>query len=140
MRKGVKHVTCDCDETDQHRPAGPQHGPLRRAPPSDCLVVLVVRGQTAVSVTTPSPDFLIFHPHRLFETTPLGSILNRFSTDTNTIDQHIPTTLECLTRSTLLCVSALGVISYVTPVFLIALLPLAITCYFIQKYFRVASR
>uniref|UniRef100_A0A7N8XKX3 ATP-binding cassette, sub-family C (CFTR/MRP), member 8 n=1 Tax=Mastacembelus armatus TaxID=205130 RepID=A0A7N8XKX3_9TELE len=83
---------------------------------------------------------IILAPMRLFETTPLGSILNRFSTDTNTIDQHIPTTLECLSRSTLLCVSALGVISYVTPVFLITLLPLAVTCYFIQKYFRVASR
>lgn len=83
---------------------------------------------------------LLFFPSRLFETTPLGSILNRFSTDTNTIDQHVPTTLECLSRSTLLCVSALGVISYVTPVFLIALLPLAVTCYFIQKYFRMASR
>lgn len=54
--------------------------------------------------------------------------------------QHIPTTLECLIRSTLLCVSALGVISYVTPVFLIALTPLAIACYFIQKYFRVAFK
>uniref|UniRef100_A0AAQ4PBY4 ATP-binding cassette, sub-family C (CFTR/MRP), member 8 n=1 Tax=Gasterosteus aculeatus aculeatus TaxID=481459 RepID=A0AAQ4PBY4_GASAC len=83
---------------------------------------------------------IILAPMRLFETTPLGSILNRFSTDTNTIDQHIPTTLECLSRSTLLCLSALGVISYVTPVFLIALLPLAVACYFMQKYFRVASR
>uniref|UniRef100_A0A1A8L5X4 ATP-binding cassette, sub-family C (CFTR/MRP), member 8 n=1 Tax=Nothobranchius pienaari TaxID=704102 RepID=A0A1A8L5X4_9TELE len=83
---------------------------------------------------------IILAPMRLFETTPLGSILNRFSTDTNTIDQHIPTTLECLSRSTLLCLSALGVISYVTPVFLIALLPLAVACYFIQKYFRMASR
>ncbi len=121
-------------------------------------------------------------PTRLFETTPLGNILNRFSADTNTIDQvledkqtlhftgdlmhcacgqdwfgqcwngmdgcvcvcvwfqHIPVTLECLIRSTLLCVSALGVICYVTPLFLIALLPLAVACYFIQKYFRVASR
>ncbi|CAL8319674.1 unnamed protein product [Gadus morhua 'NCC'] len=59
---------------------------------------------------------IILAPMRLFETTPLGSILNRFSTDTNTIDQHIPATLECLSRSTLLCLSALG------------------------KYFRVASR
>ncbi|MBN3275009.1 ABCC8 protein, partial [Polyodon spathula] len=54
--------------------------------------------------------------------------------------QHIPATLECLSRSTLLCASALAVISYVTPVFLIALVPLAVACYFIQKYFRVASR
>ncbi|XP_026870980.1 ATP-binding cassette sub-family C member 8 isoform X2 [Electrophorus electricus] len=83
---------------------------------------------------------IIVAPMRLFETTPLGSLLNRFSADTNTVDQHIPATLECLIRSTLLCVSALGVISYVTPVFLIALTPLAIACYFIQKYFRVASK
>ncbi|XP_073687769.1 ATP-binding cassette sub-family C member 8 [Garra rufa] len=83
---------------------------------------------------------IILAPMRLFETTPLASILNRFSSDTNTIDQHIPATLECLSRSTLLCVSALGVISYVTPVFLIVVAPLAITCYFIQKYFRVASK
>ncbi|XP_067396777.1 ATP-binding cassette sub-family C member 8 isoform X3 [Emydura macquarii macquarii] len=83
---------------------------------------------------------IILAPMRFFETTPLGSILNRFSADCNTIDQHIPATLECLSRSTLLCVSALAVISYVTPMFLVALLPLAIICYFIQKYFRVASR
>uniref|UniRef100_A0A671K6F9 ATP-binding cassette, sub-family C (CFTR/MRP), member 8b n=1 Tax=Sinocyclocheilus anshuiensis TaxID=1608454 RepID=A0A671K6F9_9TELE len=83
---------------------------------------------------------IVLAPMRLFETTPLGNILNRFSADTNTIDQHIPVTLECLSRSTLLCVSAVGVISYVTPLFLIALLPLAVACYFIQKYFRVASR
>ncbi|XP_037378619.1 ATP-binding cassette sub-family C member 8 isoform X1 [Talpa occidentalis] len=83
---------------------------------------------------------IILAPMRFFETTPLGSILNRFSSDCNTIDQHIPSTLECLSRSTLLCVSALAVISYVTPVFLVALFPLAVVCYFIQKYFRVASR
>ncbi|EMP38269.1 ATP-binding cassette sub-family C member 8 [Chelonia mydas] len=56
------------------------------------------------------------------------------------LEQKNCSVCQCLSRSTLLCVSALAVISYVTPMFLIALLPLAIICYFIQKYFRVASR
>ncbi|XP_053575092.1 ATP-binding cassette sub-family C member 9 isoform X2 [Bombina bombina] len=83
---------------------------------------------------------IILAPIRFFDTTPLGLILNRFSADTNIIDQHIPPTLESLTRSTLLCLSAIGVISYATPIFLVALVPLGIAFYFIQKYFRVASK
>ncbi|KAL0963117.1 hypothetical protein UPYG_G00349970 [Umbra pygmaea] len=83
---------------------------------------------------------IIHAPIRFFDVTPLGQILNRFSADTNIIDQHIPPTLESLSRSTLLCLSAIGVIAFVTPSFLIALLPLAVTFYFIQKYFRVASK
>nr|AKC42151.1 ABCC9 [Petromyzon marinus] len=83
---------------------------------------------------------IVLAPMRYFDTTPLGHILNRFSADTNIMDQQIPTTLESLMRSALLCLSALGIIAYVTPIFLIALVPLAIAYYFIQKYFRVASR
>ncbi|NXU49127.1 ABCC9 protein, partial [Turnix velox] len=83
---------------------------------------------------------IILGPIRFFDTTPLGLILNRFSADTNIIDQHIPPTLESLTRSTLLCLSAIGMISYATPWFLVALVPLGIAFYFIQKYFRVASK
>ncbi|XP_048874207.1 ATP-binding cassette sub-family C member 9 isoform X1 [Brienomyrus brachyistius] len=83
---------------------------------------------------------IIHAPIRFFDITPLGQILNRFSADTNIIDQHIPSTLESLTRSTLLCLSAIGVIAFVTPAFLIGMVPLSIAFYFIQKYFRVASR
>ncbi|XP_041934530.1 ATP-binding cassette sub-family C member 9 isoform X5 [Alosa alosa] len=83
---------------------------------------------------------IIHAPLRFFDVTPLGQILNRFSADTNIIDQHIPPTLESLTRSTLLCLSAIGVIAFVTPAFLIAMLPITVGFYFIQKYFRVASK
>ncbi|XP_062839294.1 ATP-binding cassette sub-family C member 9 isoform X6 [Anolis carolinensis] len=83
---------------------------------------------------------IILGPIRFFDTTPLGLILNRFSADTNIIDQHIPPTLESLSRSTLLCLSAIGMISYATPLFMAALVPLGIAFYFIQKYFRVASK
>ncbi|XP_072922218.1 ATP-binding cassette sub-family C member 9-like isoform X4 [Hemitrygon akajei] len=83
---------------------------------------------------------IILAPVRFFDLTPLGQILNRFSADTNIIDQHIPPTLESLTRSIFLCLSAIGVLSYVTPIFLVALLPFGVAFYFIQKYFRVASK
>ncbi|XP_067849957.1 ATP-binding cassette sub-family C member 8 isoform X1 [Heptranchias perlo] len=109
-----------------------------------CLVTSIAVEWTGLKVTKELHKSLlnkiILAPMRFFDTTPLGNILNRFSADTNVIDQHIPATLECLSRSTLLCVSALAVISFVTPVFLIALVPLAVAYYFIQKYFRVASR
>uniref|UniRef100_A0A3B4XSG5 ATP-binding cassette, sub-family C (CFTR/MRP), member 9 n=1 Tax=Seriola lalandi dorsalis TaxID=1841481 RepID=A0A3B4XSG5_SERLL len=120
------------------------------------FIILCAAGITLCLITSLTVEFLglsaatnlhhnllnkIIHaPIRFFDITPLGQILNRFSADTNIIDQHIPPTLESLTRSTLLCLSAIGVISVITPLFLIALVPLTIAFYFIQKYFRVASK
>ncbi|AWO98299.1 putative ATP-binding cassette sub-family C member 9-like [Scophthalmus maximus] len=120
------------------------------------FIILCAAGITLCLITSLTVEFLglsaatnlhhnllnkIIHaPIRFFDVTPLGQILNRFSADTNIIDQHIPPTLESLTRSTLLCLSAIGVISSITPIFLIALIPLGIAFYFIQKYFRVASK
>ncbi|KAE8281226.1 ATP-binding cassette sub-family C member 9 Sulfonylurea receptor 2 [Larimichthys crocea] len=120
------------------------------------FIILCAAGITLCLITSLTVEFLglsaatnlhhnllnkIIHaPIRFFDITPLGQILNRFSADTNIIDQHIPPTLESLTRSTLLCLSAIGVISSITPIFLIALVPLAVAFYFIQKYFRVASK
>uniref|UniRef100_A0A8D3CMA1 ATP-binding cassette, sub-family C (CFTR/MRP), member 9 n=1 Tax=Scophthalmus maximus TaxID=52904 RepID=A0A8D3CMA1_SCOMX len=130
-----------------------------RSPDSYFLLVFIIlcaAGITLCLITSLTVEFLglsaatnlhhnllnkIIHaPIRFFDVTPLGQILNRFSADTNIIDQHIPPTLESLTRSTLLCLSAIGVISSITPIFLIALIPLGIAFYFIQKYFRVASK
>ncbi|XP_077400462.1 ATP-binding cassette sub-family C member 9 isoform X2 [Vanacampus margaritifer] len=120
------------------------------------FMVLCAAGITLCLITSLTVEFLglsaatnlhhnllnkiIRAPLRFFDITPLGQILNRFSADTNIIDQHIPPTLESLTRSTLLCFSAIGVISTITPYFIIALVPLAVAFYFIQKYFRVASK
>ncbi|XP_078453378.1 ATP-binding cassette sub-family C member 8-like [Lampetra planeri] len=79
-------------------------------------------------------------PLRFFDTTPLGSILNRFSADLHMIDQLIPSSTESLVRSSLFSLSAVSVIAYVTPIFLVALVPLALIHYFIQKHFRIASK
>ncbi|CAN9508515.1 unnamed protein product [Ophioblennius macclurei] len=120
------------------------------------FIILCVAGITLCLITSLTVEFLglsaatslhhnllnkIIHaPIRFFDITPVGQILNRFSADTNIIDQHIPPTLESLTRSTLLCLSAIGVIASITPYFLIMLVPLGVAFYFIQKYFRVASK
>ncbi|KAJ0012653.1 hypothetical protein NQD34_016987 [Periophthalmus magnuspinnatus] len=120
------------------------------------FIVLCAAGITLCLITSLTVEFLglsaatnlhhnllnkIIHaPIRFFDVTPLGQILNRFSADTNIIDQHIPPTLESLTRSTLLCLSAIGVICSITPIFMITLFPLGVAFYFIQKYFRVASK
>ncbi|XP_063302724.1 ATP-binding cassette sub-family C member 9 isoform X3 [Pelobates fuscus] len=109
-----------------------------------CLITSLTVEWMGVTAATNLHDNLlkkiILAPIRFFDTTPLGLILNRFSADTNIIDQHIPPTVESLTRSTLLCLSAIGVISVAAPPFLAALLPLGIAFHFIQKYFRVASK
>uniref|UniRef100_A0A669AY33 ATP-binding cassette, sub-family C (CFTR/MRP), member 9 n=1 Tax=Oreochromis niloticus TaxID=8128 RepID=A0A669AY33_ORENI len=124
--------------------------------PTTMFIILCAAGITLCLITSLTVEFLglsaatnlhhnllnkIIHaPIRFFDITPLGQILNRFSADTNIIDQHIPSTLESLTRSTLLCLSGIGVIASITPIFLVALVPLAVAFYFIQKYFRVASK
>uniref|UniRef100_A0A668TUA3 ATP-binding cassette, sub-family C (CFTR/MRP), member 9 n=1 Tax=Oreochromis aureus TaxID=47969 RepID=A0A668TUA3_OREAU len=72
-------------------------------------------------------------------TRPTTSSMNGTNT-TVQVQYHIPSTLESLTRSTLLCLSGIGVIASITPIFLVALVPLAVAFYFIQKYFRVASK
>uniref|UniRef100_A0A673IIF1 ATP-binding cassette sub-family C member 9-like n=1 Tax=Sinocyclocheilus rhinocerous TaxID=307959 RepID=A0A673IIF1_9TELE len=80
------------------------------------------------------------NPHNQSLADPFLNATNYTQNDDTQIAQHIPPTLESLTRSTLLCLSAIGVIAFVTPAFLIALVPLAVAFYFIQKYFRVASK
>ncbi len=63
---------------------------------------------------------------RFFDVTPVGRIINRFSTDLDKLDSNIPqfTRLWLFNLATLL--SILVVISYSIPVFLIAVIPLAI--------------
>ncbi|XP_070559239.1 ATP-binding cassette sub-family C member 8-like isoform X2 [Ptychodera flava] len=83
---------------------------------------------------------LVSAPIRFFDTTPVGRILNRFSNDTQVIDQTIwETTLDFL-QTTWLCLFVLIVNTIVTPVFIVVAAPFLIVYYFIKKYYVATSR
>ncbi|XP_014240364.1 ATP-binding cassette sub-family C member Sur isoform X2 [Cimex lectularius] len=79
-------------------------------------------------------------PLKVFETTPLGRILARFSTDINVIDKKLATSIQRLIQFLLLCFSAILVNSIVTPWFLILAVPICIFYYIIQRFYRCSSR
>ncbi|XP_063401135.1 multidrug resistance-associated protein 1-like [Mytilus trossulus] len=83
---------------------------------------------------------VIRSPMSFFDTTPIGRIVNRFSADTDTIDNDLPTTvqkwLECVFR----VISTLVVISYSTPLFCAVIVPFGIAYFFLQRFYVATSR
>ena len=85
--------------------------------------------------------FAIFRsPMSFFETTPIGRILNRFSSDIYKVDETIARTFNMLFVNTGRAAFTLGVIAFSTPVFLVLVLPLGVVYIVYQKYYLRTSR
>jgi ABC-type multidrug transport system fused ATPase/permease subunit len=83
---------------------------------------------------------ILHAPMAFFDTTPMGRILNRFTKDVLTVDVDIPRTVRTYLGTMSKVISTILYISIITPVFLIALGPIAFFYYKAQQYFIKTSR
>lgn len=79
-------------------------------------------------------------PMSFFETTPVGRILNRFSSDIYRVDEVIARTFNGLFVNASRAAFTIGVIAVGTPVFLALVLPLGVIYLMYQRYYLRTSR
>ncbi|KJE98072.1 multidrug resistance-associated protein 3, variant [Capsaspora owczarzaki ATCC 30864] len=79
-------------------------------------------------------------PMAFFDTTPMGRIVNRFSKDVYILDETIPSSLRSFLGMIFRVASIVIVIAYSTPLFLAAVLPLAVLYVAIQRFYVATSR
>ena len=81
---------------------------------------------------------VLYAPMSFFDTTPIGRIVNRFSSDMNTIDMSLIETLRSYLVTLFSIFSTIIVISIITPIFTVCLIPI-VTFYTLQQVYFTAT-
>ncbi|XP_048429577.1 LOW QUALITY PROTEIN: ABC transporter C family member 5-like [Pyrus x bretschneideri] len=79
-------------------------------------------------------------PMSFFDSTPAGRILNRVSIDQSVVDLDIPFRLGGFASTTIQLIGIVGVMTTVTWQVLLLVIPMAIACLWMQKYYMSSSR
>jgi ATP-binding cassette, subfamily C (CFTR/MRP), member 1 len=79
-------------------------------------------------------------PMSFFDTTPIGRIINRFSGDMNTVDSTLIETVRSYIMTLFTILSTVIVISFVTPIFTVCLIPIIAYYAIQQNYFTSTYR
>ncbi|KRF85612.1 multidrug resistance-associated protein 1 isoform X5 [Drosophila virilis] len=79
-------------------------------------------------------------PMELFDMTPLGRVVNRFSKDVDTCDNTLPLNLRASVSQFFAVLATIVVISISTPIFLAVIVPIGFIYYFAQRFYVATSR
>ncbi|KAG0088379.1 hypothetical protein BGZ92_006256 [Podila epicladia] len=74
-------------------------------------------------------------PMSFFDTTPLGRIINRLSSDIDAIDMQLPNEMNDLLRFLAMIAGTFFVIAYSTPAFLLMIPPMGLVYFLIQDHY-----
>ncbi|XP_035914950.1 multidrug resistance-associated protein 1 isoform X3 [Anopheles stephensi] len=84
--------------------------------------------------------YVMHWPMELFDTTPLGRVLNRFSKDVDVLDNTLPQVLRSCLMMLFVVVATLVVISISTPIFAAVIVPIGVLYYAVQRFYVATSR
>lgn len=79
-------------------------------------------------------------PMSFFDTNPTGRIVNRFTSDLDTVDMMIPFGIMDFSWCLIECTVVIFLISYTTPLFISVIVPLMLIYFFIQRVYITTSR
>ena len=85
-------------------------------------------------------DNVMRSPMRFFDTNPTGRIMNRFTTDLDTIDQMIPSEFLEFSWSLIECMVVILLICVTTPAFIGVVIPLLFIYFYLQRIYIASSR
>ncbi|XP_053980762.1 multidrug resistance-associated protein 1 isoform X1 [Hylaeus volcanicus] len=83
---------------------------------------------------------VLHSPMLFFDKTPIGRILSRLGSDTEVIDNTLPTILRSWITCLFSVIATLLVISVTTPIFIAVIVPIGVIYYFVQRLYVASSR
>lgn len=105
------------------------------------IVSRLVCGLNASKKLHDSMAYRVLHaPMSFFETTPVGRIINRFSSDINELDERLPPAFIDVTRTLVVLAISLGVLIFSAPIVIVVLVPLSFLYHYYQKFYQTTSR